>query len=76
MPIENNKERTIVTLCFEGHEHQAAADDFIIQYADGGLNEHLEGMYENIDRYLNLDKEDFDTTKRTITLVMSDEPIE
>lgn len=59
---------TIVTLCFEGFDHKAAADDFVIQFADGGLDQHLEGMFGLIGRNLDLDTSDFSTETRTITL--------
>jgi len=59
---------TAVTVYFEGNEHQNAANDFVIQFADGGLDQHIEGMFENIDR--NVEDTDFDTSKRTITIKM------
>ena len=64
----NSKTCTTVTIYFEGHEHQKAAHDFVIQYSDGGLDQHLEGMFLNIDRHLNLDTSDFDSGKLTVTL--------
>ncbi len=65
----NPKTCTAVTVYFEGNEHAKAADDFVIQFADGGLDEHLEGMFTNIDRDLNLDKSNFDIEKRSINLI-------
>ena len=60
---------TVLAMYFEGSDHAAAADDFVIQFADGGLDQHLEALFENIGRTLSLDKSTFDTDKRSITLV-------
>ena len=64
----DDKTCTAVTVLFEGAEHKAAAHDFIIQFSDGGLAEHFEDMFKNVDRNMNIETSDFDTQKRTITL--------
>jgi len=64
----DSKTCTAVTLLFEGYEHEKAAHDFIIQFADGGLDQGLEERFQNIDRTLDLDTSDFDVKAKTITL--------
>lgn len=71
----NSTTCTAITINFEGFEHAEAAHDFIIQFSDGGLDQHLESMFTNIDRNLDLDKSDFDTGKREITLGFQEKPI-
>ena len=65
----NPKTCPAVTILFEGHDHKAAADDFVIQFADGGLDEHVEQMFKNIDR--NVSDTDFNAESRTLVLTMA-----
>lgn len=57
---------TTVEVRFEGEDHQNAAHAFMIQFADGGLDEAIEQRLS--DQGIEVVDTDFDLKARTLTI--------
>lgn len=62
----NPKTCTAVTLYFEGEGHRRAADNFVIQFADGGLDGAIEEALST--QGVQVADTDFSVEKRSITI--------
>lgn len=61
---------TAVTILFEGPNHRAAADAFVIQFSDGGLDQGIEERLQ--DQGFTVADTDFNTGARTLTIKLGD----
>lgn len=57
---------TTVSVVFEGPDSAGAADAFVIQFADGGMDEDIEARLQG--QGFTVDDTDFDTTTRTLKI--------
>ncbi|GIT90711.1 hypothetical protein JANAI62_11660 [Jannaschia pagri] len=59
-------EKTIVQVIFEGPDSDAAADAYVVQFADGGMDEDVEARLAG--QGYTVEDTDFDTSARTLTI--------
>ena len=65
----NPQKCTAVTVLFEGPDHAAAADAFVIQFSDGGMDEAIEARLQG--QGFTVSDTDFDTAARTLTIKLA-----
>ena len=59
---------TALTILFEGEDHAEAANTFIIQFADGGLDEEIEARMEG--QGFKIQETDFSIEKKQLKIVV------
>lgn len=64
------KKDVTVTFVFEGENAEEAAEAFMIQFSDGGMDEDIESRLE-VQGYV-LEDTDFDLTSNVITLTVAE----
>jgi len=60
---------TALTLLFEGEGHEAAAKEFMIQFADGGLADQIEELLTGLGHAVT--DTDFDLESGTMKIVVA-----